>query len=209
MASADGIRAGQPKVCQKRTARPTWYRASAFERGAGAGAGSSASGAAARAGRSAVRGPSRSRPARARSADETAPRRASSSAIAPPIEMPATCGRPRPSSAKNARTHRRRRRSSADSVGQRRRVAEARRVAGDHVELAREQASHRAPGLPALADAVQQHERRARALAAVVDRRRRAACVGRCRIGAFTPRPARGSGGRRCRGSGRRRARRS
>ncbi len=33
-------------------------------------------------------------------AEATAPRRASSSAIPPPVDTPATCGRPRPSSAK-------------------------------------------------------------------------------------------------------------
>ena len=56
-----------------------------------------------------------------------------------------------------------------DARAQWRRTAEARRVAGDHVVLLCEEREHRPPRLPVLPDSVQQNERRAFALAVVVD----------------------------------------
>ncbi len=52
---------------------------------------------------------------------------------------------------------------------QRRRAPEAGRVARDHLVIDRQQPDHGPVDLPAQADPVQQHERRARALAVVVD----------------------------------------
>src|SRR5205823_120834 len=50
------------------------------------------------------------------------------------------------------------------------RAAEARQVARHELEVAGEQVDHRPPGLPVMANAVQQDERPSAALAVVVDR---------------------------------------
>jgi hypothetical protein len=72
----------------------------------------------------------------------------------------------------------------------RRRLAEARHVDGDHAPAARERADHAAPDEPARRDAVQQHERVARAL--VVARQRARHCSGVCLCSATrrTPSPS-------------------
>ena len=104
-------------------------------------------------------------------AEATRPVAASSSAMPPPIELPATCHGSRPRSAA----------SPADGVGQRlhrlrarRRVAEAGQVDGDHVMVAREQRDHRPPHLLARAEAVKKQQRRAGADTVVGEHRLRA-----------------------------------
>ena len=86
------------------------------------------------------------------------PARASSSATQPPSELPATCGRSRPSASSCGSP-------AARSAGarrvDRRRLAEARHVERDHLALGREALEHRVPHVPVGAEGVQQHERRA------------------------------------------------
>ena len=96
---AAGRRVGRPNVCHSSAVRPARVAISASSAG--------------RAARGVCASDTSEAWQKRRSADvqkpageiavavATAPRRASSSAIAPPIELPATCGRPSPSAAKN------------------------------------------------------------------------------------------------------------
>ncbi len=103
-------------------------------------------------------------------AERTAPWRARSSEIQPPSELPATCGRSSPVSRRNSDDQPR-----SDSIprrgpgGRHRRGGEAREVDRDDVSLAGEPVQHGLPHLPAAADAMDQHERRAGTRAVVVE----------------------------------------
>ena len=94
------------------------------------------------------------------------PRRASSSATQPPSELPAMCARSKPARPISSST------ASASASGGRvhprrkgLRVAEARHIDRQDVEALLEHRQHRLPAAPGVADAVDEHERRAEAAA--------------------------------------------
>ncbi len=100
------------------------------------------------------------------------PLRASSSATAPPSELPATCGRRPIPDRSHELPHGIRERGERDLAGQRGGCAEARQVERDDVALAAKALEHRAPDLPLAADPVDEDERLAGPLPDVVEHTR-------------------------------------